>query len=239
MWHSIAIPLVVSTHLAFAAPPTEGPIISADAESAEPARDPAIGGSVDGALDVGSLIDKAGGFELRLWSSAAVGAAPEIMLGVGGMPQLGLSARVAWGFIEPEMVLGYGAYAGFGHSKLRLSVGSKFILNLDVARPFFWAGYSHIHETLFSDIVKDPIGTTLTTADAVGHRSGMEVGVGFLFPFTVPMFGSYVRMEAYTRATAMYLPQLDKLLGWTDEGSPVAHDGYLLLEMGVGFPVIS
>lgn len=193
----------------------------------------------DDGLGLGSLINKAGGFELRLWSGASVGAAPQITLGVGAMPQVGMSARVLWGFVEPEMVLGYGAFAGYGHSKLRLSVGSKFILNLDLARPFLWAGYSHIHETLFADIVRDPIGTTLTTADAVGHRSGMELGIGLLMPFDVPVLGHRVRLDAYARATAMFLPQLDKLLGWTDDASPVPHDGYLLFEFGVGFPVLS
>lgn len=187
---------------------------------------------------IAKLIQKGGGFQLRLWAGAAAGALPQVNLGVGGLPQVGISGRILWGFVEPEMVVGYGGYAGYGHSQLRLSIGSKFILNLDVAKPFLWVGYSHIHETLFADILRDPVGTTLTTAESVSHRSGIEVGFGLLMPVDVPVFGSSFRVEAYSRAVVMVLPQLSRIPGLTDEKIAVPHDGYLMIELGMGIPIL-
>jgi hypothetical protein len=226
--------------------------VTSSAPSSAP--DAAVASSVDDeaspstGFGVKRLVDKAGGFELRLYSGAAVGAAPQVTLGAGGMPTVSMGTRVLWGFVEPEITLGYGAFGGagaftgerdpIGFSHLRVSIGTRFILNLDVARPFLWVGYSHIHETLFTDIVRDPIGTTLTTADAVAHRSGAEVGLGLLLPFDVDVLGTRVRLETYGRMTVMVLPQLDRIPGLPTDPLPVKHDGYLLFEMGVGVPVL-
>jgi hypothetical protein len=215
--------------------------------AAKSAPPPTVRAEASG-LGIGDLVDKAGGFELRLYAGGVAGAAPQVTLGAGGMPTVSMGTRVLWGFVEPEITLGYGAFAGAGaltgardpiaFSHLRVSIGSRFILNLDVARPFLWLGYSHIHETRLTDIIRDPVGTTLTTSRAVAHRSGAEVGLGLLLPFDVDVLGATVRLETYARATAMVLPQLDRLPGLQADPLPVKHDGYLLFELGLGVPVL-
>lgn len=180
-----------------------------------------------------------------VFGGGALGAAPQLGMNGGGLPQVGVSWR-ALSWLAPHVSFGYGAFGGqraldaanlSGHSTLRLSVGSRFVLPVDRVRPYVFGGYSHIHETTFENSLKDPLGTTLAlTSSGVEHRSGAEFGLGVLMPVSVAAPWGQTRLDLGLQATVMVLPQFDR---WFGLGRPlsVPHDGYALVELSVGIPV--
>lgn len=169
-----------------------------------------------------------------VWAGSHGAIVPQLAgRGVGAFPSVGLSIRPL-SFIEPEVQFAYGAFVD-GYQSLRVSIGTKLTLHIDRVRPFLSLAYAHVHETPFSGIVDDPVGTLLTTSKHVSHRSGAEVGIGALAPMPVP-FVQNAEVDLMLRLVGVALPRLEWFDAHADE-TPFAHDGYVVVELAVGIPV--
>lgn len=177
-----------------------------------------------------ALADEA---RLYAWSSASGGYRPEGPA-LGGQAQLAASYKL-WCFLEPEVIVGTGAYIGTNEYLQRFSFGTRLLLpNLGVT-PFVWLALSHVHEAPLVGLIEEPIGTVLSMSDVgVRHRTGGEAGLGVLVPFEIDDDDAIVpRVELMVRGTAIYLPGFGVAGG--DHTTP-SHL-YLLGEIGIGVPV--
>jgi hypothetical protein len=174
------------------------------------------------------------------WTMFVSEVAPQLGAnGLGALPAMGVSIR--WlKLVEPEITAGYGLFLG-GYTKLRLSVGAKLVLPIDRVRPFLWGAYSHVHETKVTAMLADPWGTVSTTSKAVGHRSGVELGLGAMVPIPIPLGADTFEVDMLVRGGVMFLPRLDEYLPMVPAhgGAEEQHDGYAFVDLAIGFPLWS
>lgn len=154
---------------------------------------------------------------------------------VGFTPTLSMSWR-PWSFLEPEILVATGPFVGLNDLKQRFSFGSRLVLpNPGGLRPFLWAAFTHAHETPFETVASDPVLATLGFSEAgVEHRSGGELGVGMLLPFTISRYhGEEQTIDVLVRLNALYLPDFAAEAVTDKPGDHL----YTMIELAVGLPL--
>jgi hypothetical protein len=155
--------------------------------------------------------------------------------GALGLGQLSLSFALHPN-IEPEVVVGLGGHAALP-DKLefavqrpqmiqRFSFGTRFIAPVDEGKPFLWLALHHGHEVEWANLVKDPVGTTLSTTDSgVAHLTGGEAGLGVALPVNIET----TKVELMMRVSTVVLPAF------------ASGDGldrvFLLADLSLGAPI--
>lgn len=124
---------------------------------------------------------------LTLGAAQASGGAERlsVSMGLSGLGAVEPSGGVLGvGYVSvrfaPSAYLDLGGRTGFLLGPVREVSGVNVNLRLHTGPHLFWrAGLVHQHETVWDVFVSDPVGTVIGAGDGIGHRSGLDAGVGY------------------------------------------------------------
>lgn len=163
----------------------------------------------------------------RVWVGAAVGGSVGVDDPIGGGGGAGVEAGVRLG--EPRRSVALAARVRESVLTERLRTSGNIEVQVQWPSgdgPFGLVGFSHNHEALVGDWLDDPVGVTAGVADTIVHRTGFEVGGGWVLPAPYTETPFLARFQPLFLVTAHVFP---------DAGGPhVYGTAEVGLRIGVG-----